>query len=228
MELKLSQDPETARQISELTDHQRPLLVVDVDEVILEFVRPFMRFLAERGYFLRTDSFRLNGNVVLKDSGKAVDDETVEQLIEGLFAEQENWQTAVDGAAEALNSLNQHAAIVLLTAMPHRHREKRRRLLDELRIPYPLLTTESAKGPALSVIRGDPSRPVAFVDDIPHNLASVKECVPDASLFHLMSFRPFKSVMPKLPDGISDSENWAEAKSKIARALGIEGHMRGG
>jgi hypothetical protein len=111
--------------------------------------------------------------------------------------------------------------------MPHRYHDKRRRLLDELQIPYPLLTTEAAKGPAISAMRGGSSRPVAFVDDIPYNLISVKECVPDASLFHLMSFLPFKSVMPKLPDGITDAENWVEAENKIARALGIANRRLG-
>ena len=44
----MSDDPETARQIAELSRDARPLLVLDVDEVMLEFVRPFTGFLERK------------------------------------------------------------------------------------------------------------------------------------------------------------------------------------
>jgi hypothetical protein len=62
----VSDDPETLRQIEELSHDDRPLLVLDVDDVLLEFVRPFPRFLEERGFHLALDSFRLFGNVTEK------------------------------------------------------------------------------------------------------------------------------------------------------------------
>jgi hypothetical protein len=221
MGFDLSEDPETARQISRLENHNKPLLVVDVDEVVLEFVRPFMGFLEHRGFHLRTDSFRLNGNVIDVSTGMAADDKTVEILVEDLFCEQEHWQTAVEGAADTLEKLGREVAVVMLTAMPHRHFERRRRLLDRFGLTYPLLTTEAAKGPAIERLRRDRGMPVAFVDDIPHNLVSVRQSVPDAALFHLMSFAPFKAVLPKLPDDIIRTEGWADAESLIAEALGI-------
>lgn len=45
----MSDDPETARQIEELASDDRPLLVLDVDDVVLEFIRPFPQFLERRG-----------------------------------------------------------------------------------------------------------------------------------------------------------------------------------
>ena len=60
----MSDDPETARQIAELRANARPLLVLDVDEVMLEFVRPFTGFLNSQNLDLKTTSFRLHGNVV--------------------------------------------------------------------------------------------------------------------------------------------------------------------
>lgn len=223
MELRLSTDPETRRQISRLEDDDRPLLVVDVDEVVLEFVRPFMRYLDQRGYYLNTDSFRLNGNIISRNTSKPATNEIVEEMIDGLFRDQENWQSLVQGAADALNMLGREAAIIMLTAMPHRHFAQRRNLLDRHGLHFPLLTTEAAKGPAIQSLRRHSGKPVAFVDDIPHNLISVQDHVPDAALFHLMSFEPFKTVMPQLPEGVTEAATWKEAEPLIAKALKLSG-----
>ena len=217
----MSDDPETARQITELARDRRPLLVVDVDEVVLDFVDPFIRFLHGQGLSLLTDSFRIHGNIVKRDDGAAVDDAAVSALITAFFDVQGDWQTAAEGAVDALASLSGQAEIVLLSAMPHRHRPIRRALLDLLGLPYPLLSTETAKGPAVRQLRGNTGRPVAFIDDIPRNLASVGEAVPDAALFHLMSHAGLRLLVPPLPDGAVPLENWSEAGPKIAAALGL-------
>ena len=109
----------------------------------------------------------------------------------------------------------------MLTAMPHKHRATRRAHLDALGFPYPLLTTETAKGPAIRQLRGEHPRPVAFVDDIPHNLVSVRNSVADAHLFHLMAHAEMRRLLPPLPDGIVAVESWSDAAPKIADALGI-------
>lgn len=217
----MSDDAETRRQIAELAHDTRPLLVLDVDEVLLEFVDPFSRFLKARGHELRTDSFRLHGNVFNLETDEAAKRETVSDLLESFFEVQHEWQTAVYGAAEALAALAPAAEIVMLTAMPHRHRDRRRRLLDDLDFHYPLLTTEAAKGPAIRQLRGKNERPVAFVDDIPHNLMSVRKTLPAAHLFHLMAHPAMRQLLPPLEEDIEMAENWPDVRPKIATALGI-------
>ncbi len=217
----VSEDPETARQIEQLSRDTRPLVVLDVDEVVLEFVRPFAGFLAAQGLKLDTSSFRLHGNITQIDGGAVVEHEQVTALIDGFFAEQAGWQTAADGAAAAMAQLAASAEIVMLTAMPHRHRAVRRTHLDALGLPYPLVTTEKAKGPAIRQLRGDHPRPVAFVDDLPPNLLSVKAAVADARLFHLMAHAEMRKLLPPLPDGIVAVEDWRDATPKIAAALGL-------
>lgn len=215
----MSDDPETARQIAELARDTRPLLVLDVDEVVLEFTAPFMRFLGSQGLAFLPRSFRLTGNIVDVESQVPVEQETVTALLDGFFHAQRDWQTVAQGAAEAVAQLADHAEVVMLTAMPHRHREIRRQHLDALGFPYPLLTTEKAKGPALSQLRGQHARPVAFVDDIPHNLISVREAVADAHLFNLMAYRELRAFLPPMPDDIVVVDSWHEAAPKIAGAL---------
>lgn len=217
----MSDDPETARQIAELSMDGRPLLVLDVDDVLLEFVRPFPLYLETRGFELKFASFRLTGNIAERASGRIPEQSEVSTLIDAFFQAQAEWQTVIDGAAEAIAGLSSGAEIVLLTAMPHRHRAARRAHLDALGLPYPLLTTEMAKGPAIAALRGSGQRPVAFVDDQPLNLVSAQESVADAHLFHLMADNSLRTLLPPPPVGITIVDTWHDASPKIASALGI-------
>lgn len=217
----MSEDPETARQIAELSLDTRPLLVLDVDDVLLEFVRPFALYLDSQGLELSLATFRLHGNIKIKKTGEVLDREPVSALIDTFFGIQAEWQTPLDRSAETIADLAKNAEIVMLTAMPHRHRATRRAHLDRLGFPYPLLTTETAKGPAIRALRGATPRPVAFVDDIPHNLVSVRAAVSEAHLFHLMAMPSMRSLLPPLPDQIEIVDDWGQAGSKIAMALGI-------
>jgi hypothetical protein len=217
----MSDDPETARQIEELAADDRPLLVLDVDDVVLEFIRPFPNFLKARGFGLTLASFRLTGNIAETASGRLIEQPEVTALLGDFFDEQADWQSITDGAAEALAGLGDRAEIILLTAMPHKHRAVRRAHLDALGLSYPLLTTEMAKGPAVAKLRGKAARPVVFVDDQPHNLASVRNSVDDAHLFHLMADNSLRAFLPPVTDDIVVLQDWHEAAPKIAAALGL-------
>lgn len=217
----MSDDPETARQIAELARDDRPLLVVDVDDVLMEFVRPFTRYLDSHGLELGLSTFRLHGNIADKTTKAAIEDGRTSELIDDFFRAQDQWQEAVADAADTMAALAGNAEIVMLTAMPHRHRAVRRRHLDRMGFPYPLLTTEMPKGPAIRRLRGNTGRPVAFVDDIPHNLVSVRAAVADAHLFHLMAMPSLRALLPPLPDDMIVVEDWSDAAPRIAAALGI-------
>lgn len=222
-------DPQTLNQIEALThkggisdgDDGRPLLVLDVDDVILYFVGPLLRYFESQGAQLQLSTFRLFGNVFDTTTGAALDNERVREMLDSFFDAQGHWQEPVDGAAQAISAIARHAEIVLLTAMPHRHRDTRRLYLDRLGLPYPLLTTEQAKGPAIRRLRGQTGRAVAFVDDMPHNLISARQEVADSHLFHLMADNSFRTLIPAPPKDVTIVMDWTEAGERIAAALDI-------
>lgn len=217
----MSIDPETLRQIEELSQDDRPLLVLDVDDVLLDFIKPFPQYLRSRGYHLKLGSFRLHGNVFDIESGSETAQEDVAALLDAFFDVQTNWQTLVEGAADTISDISREAEVILLTAMPHRHRATRRAHLDTLGLDYPLLTTEMEKGPAIKRLRGQHNRPVAFVDDMPKNLVSARESVNDAHLFHLMADNSLRNLLPPPPDHVTVLHDWHEAKEHLSSALGI-------
>jgi hypothetical protein len=215
-------DPETERQIAELARDTRPLLVLDVDDVVLDFVKPFPRYLVSSGYELDLATFRLHGNVRHLESGRIAEREEVARLIDDFFRLQAEWQTVTKGAGEAIAYFAGKAEIVMLTAMPHKWRAIRRAHLDTLGLGHPLLTTEMAKGPALARLRGESGRPIAFVDDQPANHVSARQHVPDAHLFHLMAENALRALLPAPPEGVTVVDDWHEATPLIARALGLD------
>ena len=94
--------PQERARIEALAHSDRPLIVADIDEVVLEFVAPFMAFLESHGHEYRPTSFHLTGNVYFKETGQASEKETVSDFLERFFGEHDTWQKPVAGALDTL------------------------------------------------------------------------------------------------------------------------------
>ncbi|HWU63169.1 MAG TPA: hypothetical protein VN112_14220 [Ensifer sp.] len=189
----------------------RPLIISDVDDVILEFIDPYQRFLNARQLKFLPRSFRLTGNVVRIDDESPVSEEVVQQSLHDFFDEQHVWQTPFQHVMTALPELAEEADIVFLTAMPPKFTSKRRLLLDELGLRFPMVAVETAKGPIASMIRDRHIAPVVFVDDMAHNLTSVAEHLPDCLLLSLAPPSAVHAMAPKPPEAARVVRDWEEA-----------------
>ena len=195
----------------------RPLAVCDVDDVVLEFLTPFQGFLGSLGHRLVPRSYRLHGNIVSAADEMPLADAAVSQLILDFFAAQESWQTPFGDAVSALTEIGAEADVVFLTAMPPRYTEMRRRLLDRLGLPFPLLATESAKGPVVSQMHGNRPLPLAFIDDMAHNHVSVADSVPECLLVHLMPASEMHRHAPKPGPHVIQVKDWQAALTALRR-----------
>lgn len=196
-----------------LTD--RPLIVCDIDEVVLEFLTPFRNFLRSSGRDLLPRSFRLHGNVVALDTGLPVEDAMTSDLLEAFFRLQDQWQTPADRVVETLADLSMDADVIFLTAMPPRHAGVRRALLDRHGLTYPLLASEEPKGPIIRRLHDARDVPLVFIDDILRNLQSVQTHVPDCLLINLMANAKFRAMAPDPGDGIAKADSWTDAATII-------------
>lgn len=206
-------------EFSHITLSGRPLIVCDIDEVVLQFIDPFKQFLLSEGHDLLPRSFKLTGNVVSTASGEAVPADAVKALLEAFFCVQESWQTPVPQVCDSLANLSAQADIIFLTAMSPRHVPMRRALLDRHGLPYPLLATEHAKGPLLARLLGETALPTAFIDDLAPNLHSVRDSVPGCVLINMMADEEFRRMAPQPGEGILSSENWAETETLLRNHL---------
>ena len=204
-----------------ITLGNRPLIVSDIDDVVLEFINPFKAFLGSCGHVLLPRSFRLTGNIITHADEQPVTEPEVKILLDTFYGSQDRWQTPAAKVVETLAALSEEADIVFLTAMPPQHAAVRRALLDRLGLPYPLLASEEPKGPIVQKLHGSRNVPLVFIDDMLRNLRSVKDHAPTCLPINLMADSEFKALAPKLVADFRAVADWPEA------AAAIRAHFRG-
>jgi hypothetical protein len=196
----------------------RPLLIVDADEVLLAFVAGFDRFLRERELFLDLVSYRLHGNVKrLEDRSPLIDIEVTALLDE--FRSDLDSLEAVDHARDVLASLSADLAVAVLTNITPLQAPARRRNLDILGFAYPLVVNNGPKGRAVKSLASRAGKPVFFVDDIPQHLTSVMETAPDVFRIQLIGDERLKPLLPKAADAQFRAETWHDAERWIREHL---------
>ena len=96
-----SRKPQTAGPlVCDIARHHDHLLVLDVDEVVLQFIDPFVALLAEVGAHLKPDSFRLTGQVRSQSTGAALGGDELQGLMHRLYEEQAVRQMPVAGVVD--------------------------------------------------------------------------------------------------------------------------------
>ena len=213
--------PATRDAVDRLEVGARPLLVVDVDEVVLRFVAHLEAFIGRQGYRLDARSFRLTGNVTRLGSCRAVPAPEVAALIAGFFAAHVGDQEPVDGAAAALSRLAARLDVILLTNVPAEHTARRAARLAALGMTYPLIANDGPKGPAVGRLARRLARPLFFVDDAPTNLASVRDHATDARLVHFVDDPRYFRLAPDVPGTWLKTRDWAEVVRRIEAEVSL-------
>lgn len=166
---------------------QKPLIVCDADEVLLQFFVTLELFLEQEGFYVRLDSFALNGNIRSKTTDEALTPDSITALMKKFFRHAIHTSPAVDGAAVALQRLSQHAEICVVTNLPGEQAEARQASLERLGIAYPVICNTGGKGPALRYIAQSWNEKIAFIDDLPHNHDSVAQDAPEVHRIHYVA-----------------------------------------
>jgi hypothetical protein len=199
-------------------DAEKPLLIVDADEVILRFADGFDRFLAERELFLDLTTYRLHGNVKRKDDRTPVLDVEVTALLDEFRADLD-WLDAVEDAAAVLKALSKLMNIVVLSNVNERQAPARLRNFEKLGLPFALITNGGPKGPAVKALAARSKGPVFFIDDVPMHHTSVFELAPDVFRIHLIGDERLKPLLPPAKDAHLRAETWREADAFIRAKL---------
>ena len=166
----------------------RPLIVSDCDEVLLHMVAHFRDWLGEE----HAVDFRMDGDfgnaLTRRGSGEIVPQEEVWTLLGGFFDTEMDRQKPIEGALEAIDTLSNHADVVILTNLVDKRQERRREQLLAHGLDARVFTNQGPKGPALQRILDEyqPSRAI-FIDDLPQHHQSARETFgKDITTLHLV------------------------------------------
>lgn len=201
----------------------RPLLICDVDEVVVHFVRSLEEHLEENDCWLDTSSFALNGNIRRKSDDKPVPTHHVGELLYGCFDARTHTMEMIEGAAPALLQLGEVAEVVMLTNLPERYLEQRVENLRGHGIPYPVVANSGHKGPAVEALIDGRETEAIFIDDSPNNIQSVAEWCPDTHLIHFIADHRFGQHVTSIEEVALRTDNWSETHRFISDLIGASG-----
>ncbi|WP_421695183.1 hypothetical protein [Aestuariivirga sp.] len=211
----------TLSQLETLSFTGRPLVICDVDEVIVHFTRDFEDYIGTHGLWLDTSSFALNGNIKTRETNVPAAESQVAELIGSFFEDRTRHMETIDGAVDALNHIGATADVVLLTNLPHTSGDHRRQNLAGHGLPFPVVTNSGPKGPAIrSLLQRARLGTAVFIDDSPAYLASAHEYAPEVHLIHFLHDDRFSRHIAPLDYVSLRTARWDEAKPHILGLIG--------
>jgi len=198
----------------------RPLLVVDCDEVMVEFGAHLARFVRERGVEMRLEHYELEGSFHDLSAGRVLDFDEVIGLIHKFFDHETAHQRAVPGAPEALARLAEVAQIVVLTNVPRHARAARIANLRTLGMDYPLVENSGGKGWPLAWLVARAAARAVFVDDSPNQIESAAKKAPTVRRIQFVGADFVARVIPHAPEAEAHVVDWEDAEARIRDCLG--------
>jgi hypothetical protein len=196
----------------------RPLVIVDVDEVLGLFMLSFGAFIAERGYELRFERFALFQNIFRPGAAEHLD------LAEGRVLFNEFFRTGcgeiepAPGAVEALRRLQPRAEILIPSNAPAGAERLRGEWLRRHGLPRALILSTGPKGPITAALVAQTSGKTAFVDDLIPNLDSVAEHSPATATFQHVADLRLRPLAPR-SERHPRIDDWGELGEAIARSI---------
>jgi hypothetical protein len=196
----------------------RPLVIVDVDEVLGLFMKGFGAFVAERGYELRFERFALFQNIFRPGATEHLDLAEGHRLFEDFFRTGCGEIEPAPGAVKALRRLRARAELLILSNAPADAERLRGEWLKRHGLPQALILSSGPKGPITAGLVAQTAGRTAFVDDLLPNLDSVAEHSPATATFqHVADLRlrplaPRSARHPRIDD-------WAELGAAIEAAI---------
>jgi hypothetical protein len=198
---------------------ERPLVVVDVDEVLGLFMKGFGAFLADQGYEFRVDRFALFQNIYRPGAAEHLDIAEGRKLFDLFFAEHCADLEPAPGAIAALNRLHRRAEVLILSNAPPQAERLRGEWLKRHGLEHPLILSSGPKGPMTAGLVSQTAGRSAFVDDLLPNLDSVAEHAPATATFQHVADERLRALAPAAPERHPRIDDWAELAAAIEAAV---------
>ena len=200
---------------------ERPLLIVDVDEVLGLFMRGFGDFIAARDLELRVERFALFKSIFRPGETDHLPTEDGRELLAEFFRSGCGEMEPTPGAMAALEKLGKTAEIIILSNAPPEAEVLRRAWLRRHGVKSPLILNNGPKGPITAGLTLQTSGRTAFVDDLLPNLDSVAAKSPATATFQHVADERLRPLAPCDPEKHRRIDDWAELADAIEASLRV-------
>jgi hypothetical protein len=197
----------------------RPLVIVDVDEVLGLFMKGFGGFLESRGYEFRVDRFALFQNIYRPGATEHLEMPEGRKLFDDFFRTRCHEIEPAPGAVDALKRLARRSEILILSNAPAEAERLRGDWLRSHGLPHPLILNTGPKGPVTAALVAQTPQRAAFVDDLLPNLDSVREHAPAVATFQHVADERLRPLAPAAPERHPRIDDWAELAEAIETAV---------
>ncbi len=198
----------------------RPLLIVDVDEVLGLFMESFGKFLEARELEFRVERFALFQNIYRPGESEHLDLAEGKKHFDDFFRFGSGEMDPAPGASAALSALSPNADIVILTNAPSQGRLGRARWLGRHGMDYPLILNSGPKGPLAAGLAAQSRGPAVFIDDLIPNLDSVEQAAPAVNRFQMVADTRLQPLAPSAPDRHTRIDHWPDLRHAIEAVIG--------
>ena len=197
---------------------ERPLVLVDVDEVLGLFMQGFGDFLAGEGLEMRVEKFALFQNIYRPGATEHLEIPEGSRLFDAFFSGHCDQIEPAPGAIAALNRLRDHAEILILSNAPADAEVLRTRWLAKHGLKHPLILNSGPKGPIAAGLTAQTPEPTAFVDDLLSNLDSVADHSPATATFQHVADLRLRPFAPR-SERHRRIDDWAELGAALEAAV---------
>lgn len=196
----------------------RPLVIIDVDEVLGLFMAGFGDFVARHGYEMRVERFALFQNIFPPGAAEHIDAAEGRRLFDAYFRESCHEMIPAPGAVDALKRLAPRAELLILSNAPPEAERLRGQWLRQHGLPQALILSSGPKGPITAALTAQTGQPTAFIDDLLPNLDSVAEHAPATATFQHVADERLRQYAPR-SERHPRFDDWGELGEAIARAI---------
>ena len=192
------------KQISKVTLlKNKPLLITDADEVLLNFVKCFEIYLEKKGFWYDLTSYALFGNIKQKGTDEVVSNEVILEYLDDFFRTESKDITFVEGSIHFINKLlDSNFQILVLTNIPFKYLDDRKHCFQKNGLNLQIIAGNGPKGLVIKELIRDFKEKVFFIDDLAPHISSVKEEVSRSKTIHYISDERLSklAVSPKEAD----------------------------